>query len=104
MDKMKECTSPTVTATQNEKNFDTAFNKTTWLMQPSIIPFLTPMAVLERVNSRCGASLGGTLDYIPNPTLRLKKRRVFTFTIAFLRSTNVGTVCDPSIEFIINRP
>jgi hypothetical protein len=28
---------------------------------------------------RCGASLGGTLDYIPNPTLRLKKRRVFTF-------------------------
>jgi hypothetical protein len=27
----------------------------------------------------CGASLGGTLDYIPNPTLRLKKRSVFTF-------------------------
>jgi hypothetical protein len=75
---------------------------------------------------RCGASLGGTLDYIPNPTLRLKKQRVFTFgfwsannllkvsqtirnvwrdpkTSAFLRSTNVGIVCDPSIEFIINR-
>jgi hypothetical protein len=29
--------------------------------------------------SRCGASLGGTLDYIPNPTLRLIKRRVFTY-------------------------
>jgi hypothetical protein len=28
---------------------------------------------------RCDASLGGTLDYIPNPTLRLMKRRVFTF-------------------------
>jgi hypothetical protein len=52
----------------------------------------------------CGASLGGTLDYIPNPTLMLKKQRVFTFTSAFLRSTNVGIVCDPSIEFIINRP
>jgi hypothetical protein len=54
--------------------------------------------------TRCGASLGGTLDYIPNPTIRLKKQRVFTFMSAFLRSTNVGIVCDPSIEFIINRP
>ncbi len=27
----------------------------------------------------CGASLGGAVDYIPNPTLRFKKRRVFTF-------------------------
>ncbi len=60
--------------------------------------------LVDKADGRCGASLGGTLDYIPNPTLRLKKRRVFTFTSAFLRSTNVGIVCDPSIEFIINQP
>jgi hypothetical protein len=29
--------------------FDTAFNKTTWHLQPSIIPFLTPMAVLKKI-------------------------------------------------------
>ncbi len=52
----------------------------------------------------CGARVGGALDYIPNPTLRLIKRRVFTLTSAFLSSTNVGIVCDPSIEFIIKRP
>ncbi len=35
--------------------------------------------MLRALLSWCGASLGGTLDYIPNPTLKLKKRRVFTF-------------------------
>ncbi len=45
---------------------------------------------------RCGARVGGTLDYIPNPTLRLIQRRVFTLTSAFLSSTNVGIVCDPA--------
>jgi hypothetical protein len=52
----------------------------------------------------CGARVGGTLDYIPNPTLRLIKQRVFTLMSAFLSSTNVGIVCDPSIEFVIKRP
>jgi hypothetical protein len=31
--------------------------------------------------NRCGASLGGALYYINNPTLRLKNRRVFTFGV-----------------------
>ncbi len=65
---------------------------------------VNPGTVTYVDNWRCGASLGGTLDYIPNPTLRLKKQRVFTLLSAFLRSTNVGIVCDPSIEFIINQP
>ncbi len=30
-------------------------------------------------HNRCGASLGGALYYINNPTLRLKNQRVFTF-------------------------
>jgi hypothetical protein len=32
--------------------FDTAFNITTWHLQPSIILFLTPMAVLEKINKK----------------------------------------------------
>ncbi len=31
--------------------FDTAFDKATWHLQLSIIPFLTPMAVLKQVNT-----------------------------------------------------
>ncbi len=37
-------------------------------------PLLDPQ--LNR-DDRCGASLGGAVDYILNPTLRLKKQRVF---------------------------
>ena len=58
-------------------------------------------AAWKAVREWCGARVGGALDYIPNPTLRLIKRRVFTLTSAILSSTNVGIVCDPSIEFII---
>jgi hypothetical protein len=39
------------------------------------------IAIWQTSVSWCGASLGGTLDYIPNPTIRLKKRRVFTFDV-----------------------
>jgi hypothetical protein len=42
--------SPAVKATQ-KKIFDTAFDKTTWHLQPSIILFLTPMAVLKQVDT-----------------------------------------------------
>ncbi len=30
------------------------------------------VSFINMITPRCGASLGGTLDYIPNPTLRLK--------------------------------
>jgi hypothetical protein len=43
--------SPAVKATQKKMFFDTAFNKRTWHLQPSIILFLTPMAVLESFNT-----------------------------------------------------
>ncbi len=36
--------------------------------------------------------------------ISIKKTKSFPKTSAFLRSTNVEIVCDPSIEFIINRP
>jgi hypothetical protein len=32
--------------------FDTAFNRTTWHLQPSIILFLTPMAVIKKINKK----------------------------------------------------
>ncbi len=40
---------------------------------------LPPQYTPRSKHYRCGASLGGAVDYILNPTLRLKKRRVFTF-------------------------
>ena len=73
---------------------------------------------------RCGASLGGTVDYIPNPSLGLIKLFItLIFRYIPLRtrvaatknewrqpkmtvvsiSTYVGIVSDPFIEFIINR-
>jgi hypothetical protein len=50
-----------------------------WLdnLQSRLHPMFPLEAVKEAImivmTNRCGASLGGTLDYIPNPTLRLKK-------------------------------
>jgi hypothetical protein len=34
--------------TMSKTLFDTAFYKTTWLVQPSIIPFLTPMVPCDK--------------------------------------------------------
>jgi hypothetical protein len=70
-------------------------NKGLMLMEPKSSQ-TTPSGVVQ-------AWVGHWITSLTLP-LRLKKRRVFTFTSAFLRSTNVGIVCDPSIEFIINRP
>jgi hypothetical protein len=43
--------SPAFQATQKKNLFGTAFDKTTWHFQPSIIPFLTPMVVIKNNNN-----------------------------------------------------
>jgi hypothetical protein len=40
-----------------KKIFDTAFNKTTWHLQPSNFLFFTPRAVLEQVNTNNNVGL-----------------------------------------------
>jgi hypothetical protein len=54
--------------------------KWSWLFGISNVNVIL-MACLT--NTRCGARVGGALDYIPNSTLRLIKRRVFTLTVRF---------------------
>ncbi len=90
MNKMKECTLPAVKATRNKKIFNTAFNKTTWLMQPSIILFLTPMAVLERVNSN--NDVGFKIFMVPINHNKLDKKKLYKLLTQYWATpTNMRT-------------
>jgi hypothetical protein len=90
MDKIKECTTPAVKATQNKKIFDTAFNITTWLMQPSIILFLTPMAVLKKVNSN--NDVGFKIFTAPVNHNKLDKKKLYKLLTQYWATpTNMST-------------
>jgi hypothetical protein len=73
--------SPAVKATQKKKIFDAALDKTTWHLQPSIIPFLTPMAVLEQVNTNNNAGLRMLTTPVNHNKLDKKKTLQIIYTI-----------------------
>jgi hypothetical protein len=69
--------------------FDTAFDKTTWHLQPSIILFLTPMAVLEQVNTNNGI---GLRMFTPVNHNKLDKKKLYKLLTQYWATpTNMRT-------------